>query len=104
MKKMLLGLAALPFMAGAAMAGHPLTPAQMDGVTAGFTSIAIADASGLVNRGSLLLTTTGTVSQVNVFATATGGEVTITAFKSISGAQSSSVSASIPTVGLGLPE
>jgi hypothetical protein len=38
MKRFLFGLAALPFLAGAALAGQPapLTNAQMDQVTAGF--------------------------------------------------------------------
>ena len=44
MKKLLLGLAALPFMGSVAMAGHTLTPAQMDGVTAGNTGISIIEA------------------------------------------------------------
>ena len=35
MNKLVLGLAALPFLAGAASAGQPLSDAQMDGTTAG---------------------------------------------------------------------
>ena len=36
MKRFALGLAVLPFLAGAAAAGQPLTDKQMDTVTAGF--------------------------------------------------------------------
>jgi len=36
MKKLALGLAVLPFLAGGALAGQPLTDKQMDTVTAGF--------------------------------------------------------------------
>ena len=41
MKKLLLGAAALPFLAGSAMAGQPvpLTASQMDQVTAGLEAI-----------------------------------------------------------------
>jgi hypothetical protein len=35
MKKLLFGLAALPFLAGIASAAEPLSDAQLDGVTAG---------------------------------------------------------------------
>lgn len=37
MNKYALGLAVLPFLAGGAMAGQPLSDKQMDTVTAGFT-------------------------------------------------------------------
>lgn len=36
MNKFTLGLAVLPFLAGPALAGQPLTDKQMDNVTAGF--------------------------------------------------------------------
>lgn len=36
MNKFVLGLAVLPFLAGGALAGQPLTDKQMDKVTAGF--------------------------------------------------------------------
>ena len=36
MKRFALGLAVLPFLAGVALAGQPLTNKQMDSVTAGF--------------------------------------------------------------------
>ena len=41
MKKLLIGLAAVPFLAGVAMAGQPppLSDAQMDKVTAGFSHV-----------------------------------------------------------------
>jgi hypothetical protein len=48
MKKLLVGLAAVPFLAGAAMAGQPmpLSDAQMDKVTAGYEANVFA---GVVN-------------------------------------------------------
>jgi hypothetical protein len=91
MKKVLMGMAALPFLAGAAVAGQPLTNQQMDRVTAGFTSIAVADAEGLVGESGIVLTTTATLSEVAPFATAKLGETTSTLIKSISAAQSSTV-------------
>ena len=39
MKKLLIGVAALPFLGTAAFAAQPLTDKQMDTVTAGFTLI-----------------------------------------------------------------
>jgi hypothetical protein len=42
MKKTLMGMAILPFLAGAAVAGQPLTDTQMDKVTAGHT-LALAE-------------------------------------------------------------
>jgi hypothetical protein len=102
MNKVLLGLAALPFLSGVAAAGQPLTNQQMDRVTAGFTSAAIADAEGLVGESGIVLTTTATLSEVAPFATATLGEASSTLYKSISAAQSSTVTstytpASIPS-------
>jgi hypothetical protein len=91
MKKVLMGLAALPFLAGAAAAGQPLTNQQMDRVTAGFTSVAIADAEGLVGESGIVLTTTATLSEVAPFAHATLGETSSNLIKSISAAQSSTV-------------
>jgi hypothetical protein len=60
MKKLLIGLAAMPFLAGIAMAGQPklLSDAQMDKVTAG-QSLEIEFGIGLaaieVNFGPVLL-------------------------------------------------
>ena len=102
MKKLLMGVAALPFCMGVAVAGQPLTNQQMDRVTAGFTAVSVADAEGLVGKGALLLTTTGSLSQVTPYATATVGEVTVNAIKSLSAAQSSTATTAIPTVPLGL--
>ena len=64
MRKLLMGLAALPFCVGVASAAQPLTNQQMDQVTAGFSAVSIADAQGLVGRGGIILTTTGSLSQV----------------------------------------
>jgi hypothetical protein len=91
MKKVLMGMAALPFLAGAAAAGQPLTNQQMDRVTAGFSSVAIADAEGLVGESGIVLTTTATLSEVAPFEHATLGEASSTLIKSISAAQSSTV-------------
>lgn len=108
MNKLLIALAALPLTAGVAAAGQPLplNDRQMDGVTAGFTALSIADAEGLVGARGTLLTTTASLSQVFPYATATptvtvGGvpavsEATSTLFKSISAAQSSSVTGTLP--------
>lgn len=91
MKKMLMGLAALPFLAGVAVAGQPLTDQQLDRVTAGFTSISVADAEGLVGESGAVLTTTATVAQVAPYATARLGEVSSTIYKSLAAAQSSTI-------------
>jgi hypothetical protein len=85
MKKLLIALTALPFMAGVA-AGQPqqLTDKQMDKVSAaGFSAVAIADAQGLVGALQTLVTTTSAVSVVI--------PITSTLFLSISEAHSSSV-------------
>ena len=91
MRKVLIGLVALPFMAGVAMAGERLSEKQLDGVTAGFTSISIADAEGLVGESGAVLTTTAGLSLVVPFATASAGEISSTLFKSLSASQSSTV-------------
>ena len=95
MKKVLMGLAALPFLAGVAVAGQPLTDRQMDRVTAGFTATSIADAEGVVGESGVLLTTTATLAEVAPFATATAGELTSTLFKSVAAAQSASATFTI---------
>jgi len=100
MKKLLMGLAALPFCVGVAVAAQPLTNQQMDGVTAGFSAISIADAIGLVGGGGIVLTTTGSLSQVNPIASAKIGEITVTAYQSLSQAQSSSVTSSVTVLPL----
>jgi hypothetical protein len=104
MKKVLMGLAALPFLAGVAAAGQQLTDQQLDRVTAGFTATSIADAEGRVGESGVLLTTAATLSQVSPLATATLGETSSTLFKSLAAAQSSSVTSTItvaPVPGLG---
>ena len=112
MNKFLLGLAALPFMAGAASAAQPLSDGQMDTVTAGFAAAATADAQAL---GKIVAASTATVSQVAVVTTTTGtgsaaavvpltatfGETTLTLIKSLSAAQAaSSASNTLPTTAL----
>jgi pectate lyase len=91
MKSLVMALMALPFMAGAAAAAQPLNDAQMDGVTAGFTALSTADAEGLVGESGVVLTTTASLSQVNPAATATEGETFSILYKSLSAAQSSTI-------------
>ena len=100
MKKLLMGLAALPFCVGIAVAGQPLTNQQMDGVTAGWSAISIADAIGVVGSGGVVLTTTNSLSQVMPIASAKIGETSMTAYQSTSVAQSSSITSSLPTLTL----
>ncbi len=100
MKKVLIGLAALPFMAGVAAAGQPLSNQQMDRVTAGFTALSVADAEGLVGALGTVLTTTASLSQVLPFATATRGETSSTLFKSLAAAQSSTVTSTTAPVAI----
>ncbi len=64
MKKALMGLAVLPFLAGVAVAGQPLSDQQMDRVTAGFDAIAHAQAEGLVGESGIVATTTATLALV----------------------------------------
>jgi len=106
MKKVLMGLAALPFLANVAVAGQPLTDQQLDRVTAGFTATSIADAQGVVGALGIVLTTTATLSEVAPFATARQGEASSTLFKSLAAAQSSSVTSTFtpaPIPGLSGP-
>ncbi len=97
MKSLVIALAALPLMAGAAGAAQPLTDGQMDGVTAGYTAGAIADAEGLGGESSIVLTSTATLAQVSFFhigVCTTCGAAPETAsfvFKSISAGQSATV-------------
>jgi hypothetical protein len=92
MKELLIALAVLPLMAGAAAAaGQPLSDRQMDKVTAGFSATAIADAQGLVGALETVLTTTATVAMVVPYATATRGEITWTIFNSSAAPPSSTV-------------
>ena len=100
--KLLIGLAAVPFMAGAASAAEPLTNSQMDGVTAGFAAISIADASAL---GKIVAAQTQTFSQVNVVLDANGapvratfGETTLSLIQSLASAASTSTATNtLPT-------
>lgn len=94
MNKLLLGLAAVPLLAGTAMAAQPLTDKQMDAVTAGFDALSTAEAQAL---GKIVTTESATVALVAVVTTSTGvpiqatfGQTTLTLIKSVSAAQSSS--------------
>lgn len=103
MKKLLMAMAVLPFLAGVANAGQPLSDKQMDKVTAGFTALSSADAEGLVGAEGIVLTTVASLSQVTPFAHATLDETDSTLMKSIAAAQSSTVTSTfkpmpIPTL------
>lgn len=91
MKKALMGLAVLPFLAGVAAAGQPMSDQQMDRVTAGFTALGLAEAEGLVGESGIVVTTTATLGQVGPIATATFGETTSRLFKVLSASQSSTI-------------
>ena len=114
MNKVLLGLAALPFLAGAASAAQPLTDRQMDVVTAGFDALSTAEAQAL---GKIVATQTATAALVAVVTTTSGtgaaatvvpvqatfGETTLTLFKSVSAASSASTATNnLPTASIGL--
>ena len=106
MKSLAIALAVLPFMAGAAGAAQPLNDAQMDGVTAGYTAISIADAEGLVGALGIVLTTTASLSSVSPAAIGVRGETASILFKSLSAAQSSTVTSTFtpsPIPGLTSP-
>jgi len=106
MKKVLKGLAMLPFLAGAAIAGQPMTNQQLDRVTAGFSATSIGDAQGVVGESGILLTTTATLAEVAPFARTTLGETSSTLFKSVAASQSSSLTFTItplPIPGLSGP-
>lgn len=112
MNKVLLGLAALPFLASAAYAAQPLTDQQMDAVTAGFDALSSASSQAL---GKIVSTETATVALVAVVTTTptsgaaavpvtlTYGETTLTLYKSVSGSLSASTATnSLPTGSIGL--
>ena len=50
MKKVIMAVAALPFLTGVATAGQPLTDQQLDRVTAGFTAPGVQRRSGRADR------------------------------------------------------
>jgi hypothetical protein len=89
MKRLLMGLAALPFAACAAMAAQPLTNQQMDRVTAGFSASSTADATGLVSPGQFVTTTTASLAEVLQGMPVTVGEISVTPYTSIATASSS---------------
>lgn len=98
MKKLLFGLAALPFLAGVASAAQPvqLSDAQMDRVTAGFA--AAADASSF-SLGRIVYAATATNADVRPIATLSGYEASLTLYASnaYSGAAATALS-SIPPI------
>jgi len=99
MMKWLFGLAALPFLAGVALAAQPLSEAQMDKVTAGFDLTSVADAQAL---GPLAFTATATTDLVEAVASVSSGEVTIRLFKGLGGSSSASLAIDVPRLNLPL--
>ena len=105
MNKLLLSVAILPFIAAAALAGQPLKDAQMDRVTAGFSSAAFADAQAY---GLQVTSQAGTFAETATLRDTTGapvavtiGESTFRVVKSISAGQAVSTSTTtIPFVNL----
>lgn len=75
MNKLLLRVAALPFIAGAASAGQPLNDAQMDRATAGFSAAGFADAQGY---GLQVTSQAGTFAETATLRDPTGAPVSIT--------------------------
>jgi hypothetical protein len=93
MKKFLVGLAALPFVAGVASAGQLLTNAQMDAVTAGFSATSLADAASL---GPVTSAASGTRTSVLEILKTTLGEATMTAVRSNAHSSSTSTAVALP--------
>jgi hypothetical protein len=105
MKKLAIGFAAAPLLAGVALAAQPLSDEQMDRVTAGYnggSALSTADGQAL---GKIVATATATAATVTVVTdptgapiTATFGETTLYPIKSVSTAEaaSSASSASLP--------
>ena len=91
MSKLLFGLAALPFLAGVASAGQPLTDTQMDVVTAGFSATSLAMATSL---GPVTTAASATMDAVQQLASHSLGELTLTPVQS--NAQSASASTALP--------
>ena len=115
MKRVLMGLAALPLLSGVAAAGQPLTAQQMDRVTAGFSALTIADAEGLAGESGIVFTSTAGLSQVIPYATVSGCgnscslgslEAGSTLYQSLAVSQSSTVTSTLtvnPIPGLSPP-
>lgn len=106
MNKLLAGVAALPFLATAAVAAQPLSDHQMDAVTAGFSAFATAGAEA---EGGQIYSATATLAEVAQYATyavpnSEGGssETTLHIIKSVSAATSTSISQSLPS-NVGIP-
>jgi hypothetical protein len=100
MKSLVVALMALPFMAGAALAAQPLNDSQMDGVTAGFSSISIADAEGLVGESGIVATNTATLSHVAIYWAAAMGESGSLLYKSVAASASSTVTSTYTPSGI----
>jgi hypothetical protein len=93
MKSLVVAILAMPLLGGTALAAESLNDQQMDGVTAGFTSISVADAEGLVGESGIALTATATLSQVTPIAVGQYLETTTFLFKAVAASQSSTVTA-----------
>jgi hypothetical protein len=77
MNRLLAGIAALPFMLSVASAGQPLTAQQMDRVTAGFSAISIAGATGLAGESGVVFTATSTGAEVQQMSPATHATILV---------------------------
>ena len=97
MKSLIVALMALPFMAGAAGAAQPLNDSQMDGVTAGFSSISVANAEGLGGQSTIVYSATATLSQITVAGIGVMGEGASLLYKSVAASQSASALQSFST-------
>ena len=106
-KTVLLALAAVPLLAGAALAVEPLNDAQMDAMTAGFDALSTAEAQAL---GKIVTSESATVALVSAVTTSTGtpvqaslGETTLTLYQSVSTATSASLATNAqPSAAAGL--
>ncbi|HJU19086.1 MAG TPA: hypothetical protein VJ770_21735 [Stellaceae bacterium] len=70
MKKLLLGLAAVPFLFGLALAAEPLNDTQLDRITAG-------DSSGTACPGAGCTSSTTTSNGVTTTVATTGFQITV---------------------------
>jgi hypothetical protein len=105
MKSLVLALVALPFLAGVAGAAQPLNDNQMDAVSAGFSSLADAFASGLAGESGIVYTATDTATQVKgigIGFNPTFAEGVTFLYQSTSAAQSATVTATFSPASISL--
>jgi len=102
MNKLLIGLATVPLMSSVAFAGQPLSEAQMDAVTAGFSAFSTSLAESF---GGVTAAATSNLAEVSALRDAKGAlvtvtfsEVTLNQIKSVSAAQSASTASNLPSL------